>query len=341
MSRPDASDAHPVSRWPATSAHGLGCAPLAGLFAPVTPEQAAATVAAAWSAGVRYFDTAPHYGVGLSEERLGAAVAGLPRDAYVVSTKVGRLLVPGRAEDDDGFHYAPDRPPERRRVVDFSRDGVRRSLEESLERLGLDHVDVLYLHDPDDHWQQAIDEAYPALAELRDAGVVRAIGVGMNQSEMPARFVRETDLDVVLLAGRYTLLDQSGAQLLDLAEERGVAVVAGGVLNSGVLADPRPGARFDYEPLKEGSLRTVAGQRLTGDAVLEQARQIAEVCERRGVPLLAAALQFPLRHRAVVAVVVGARSPEEVREHAALSTRPVPPDLWDELRTIGLLAGET
>jgi len=326
VTTPDATDPHPVSRWPATSRHGLGCAPLAGLFAPVDEDQAAATVEAAWGAGVRYFDTAPHYGVGLSEERLGAAIAGLPRDAYVVSTKVGRLLVPGRAGPDghDGFHYAPDRPPERRRVVDFSRDGIRRSLEESLERLGLDRVDVLYLHDPDEHWEQAVGEAYPALAELRDAGVVRAIGVGMNQSAMLARFVRETDLDVVLLAGRYTLLDQSGAELLDLAEERGVAVVAGGVLNSGVLADPRPGAPFDYEHADPD--------------VLARAQRIAEVCAGRGVPLLAAALQFPLRHRAVVAVVVGARSPEEVREHAALSARPVPPDLWDELRTAGLLA---
>lgn len=305
----------------AVSRLGLGCAPLGGLFAPVTDDDAHATVEAAWQAGVRYFDTAPLYGSGSSERRLGAALAGRQREEFVVSTKVGRLLVPG--EPDALFHDAPPLRP----VFDFSADGVRRSLEESLERLGLDRVDVVLVHDPDGHEPEACEGAFPTLLELRAEGVVGAVGVGMNQAAMPARFVARFDLDVVLLAGRYTLLDQTGlADLLPACEARGTSVVAAGVLNSGVLADPRPGATFDYAPAPA--------------EVLDRARRMAEACARHGVTLAAAATAFPLGHPAVATVLVGARTPTEIAAAAAAVSTPPPPSLWDDLRSEALIAPE-
>ncbi|GGS57907.1 oxidoreductase [Planobispora rosea] len=307
------------------SRYGFGAAPIGNLFTAVDDATARAAVDAAYDAGIRLFDTAPHYGLGLSERRLGAALAGRPRDSYTLSTKVGRLLVPSTrgsaARDDEGF----DVPADLRRVRDYSREGVRRSLEESLERLGLDRVDIALIHDPDDHWEQAVSEAYPALAELRAQGVVTAIGAGMNQWEMLARFVRETDLDVVMLAGRHTLLDQSGArELLPLCRERGVRVLAAGVFNSGLLATHEPSGTYDYAPAP-GSL-------------LARAREIAAVCERHGVTLPQAALAFPLRHPAVASVVAGARSAAEVTRNAALAARPVPGELWSDLAAEGLIS---
>ncbi|MBG0832208.1 aldo/keto reductase [Planomonospora sp. ID67723] len=310
------------------SRYGFGSAPIGNLFTAVDDDTAQAAVDAAYDAGIRLFDTAPHYGLGLAERRLGAALASRPRDSYTLSTKVGRLLVPsapgGRApagRDGEGF----DVPADLHRVRDYSRDGVRRSLEESLDRLGLDAVDIVLIHDPDEHWEQAVSEAYPALAELRDQGVVKAIGAGMNQWEMLTRFVRETDLDVVMLAGRHTLLDQSGTRgLLPLCRERGVSVLAAGVFNSGLLATDEPSGTYDYAPAP-GSL-------------LARARSIAAVCERHGVTLPQAALSFPLRHPAVVSVVAGARSAAEVARNAALTARPVPEALWDDLATEGLIS---
>lgn len=301
--------------------HGFGAAPIGNLFQEVTDEQARATVDAAWESGVRLFDTAPHYGLGLSERRLGAALAD--RSGYVLSTKVGRLLVPSPSpsgRDQEGF----DVPAELQRVWDFSRDGVRRSLEESLDRLGLPAVHIALIHDPDDHVEQALAEAYPALAELRAEGVVRAIGLGMNQWQVPLRFVEETDIDVVMLAGRYTLLDQSGLPLLDACVERGVKVLAAGVFNSGILATPKPSGTYDYQPAPA--------------PLVERATRIAEVCERHGVSLPQAAMAFPLRHPAVATVVLGARTPEEVTTNATLWSSPVPEALWEELSAEGLLS---
>ncbi|MCK8436567.1 aldo/keto reductase [Streptomyces sp. D2-8] len=307
----------------------LGCAALGNLFHPVTDEDAHATVEAAWDAGVRTFDTAPHYGLGLSERRLGAALRDRPRDTYTLSTKVGRLLVPhpeGGAEDDLAHGFAV--PAAHRRVWDFSADGVLRSLEASLERLGLDRVDVALLHDPDDHAEQALREAYPALERLRAEGVVGAIGVGMNQSALPARFLRETDIDVVLLAGRYTLLEQDSlTELLPEAAARGRSVVIGGVFNSGLLTAPRPGATYDYAPAPQ--------------PVLDRALRLLEVCERHGVPLRAAALRFPFGHPAVTSVLTGARSPQEVRDTVEQLRRPIPDALWEELRAEELLDPDT
>ncbi|MEO3807380.1 aldo/keto reductase [Sphaerisporangium sp. B11E5] len=296
--------------------YGLGTAPLGGLFAPVSEEQAEEALAAAWHAGIRYFDTAPHYGSGLAEERLGRFLRGLPGNAgkAVVSTKVGRVLVPGRGEED-GF---PGRDGHVR-VRDYSRDGVLRSLEDSLARTGLDRFDLVLIHDPDDHWEQAAGEAYPALAELRDQGVIGAIGAGMNQAEMLTRFVLETDVDAVLVAGRCTLLDRSAAvELLPACERRGVAVIAGGVFNSGVLAG---GATYDYAAAPP--------------EVLERARELERLCSSYGVPLPAAALRFPHRHPAVTTVLIGARSAAEVREDLDLAAADVPEQLWKDLDDAG------
>ncbi|WP_405877888.1 aldo/keto reductase [Streptomyces sp. NBC_01136] len=307
------------------SALSFGAAGIGNLFTEVSDEQTYGAVDAAWSGGIRYYDTAPHYGIGLSERRLGAALRDRPRAEYTLSTKVGRLLEPTNADAGgndlaDGFAV----PCTHRRVWDFSAQGVRRSLEASLERLGLDRVDVVYLHDPDDHAEQAFHEGYPALEKLRSEGVVGAIGAGMNQAEMLTRFVRETDVDVVLCAGRYTLLDHAAlSELLPAAEERGTSVVIGGAFNSGLLADPRPGATYNY----------VTAPR----ELLDRALRLKEIAERHGTTLRAAALAFPAAHPAVASVLVGARSKDEVRDAVQQFATPVPADFWQELRDAKLL----
>jgi D-threo-aldose 1-dehydrogenase len=301
----------------------LGCAPLAGLYEPVEEATAQAAMDAAWEAGIRTFDTAPLYGLGVSEQRVGAALATRPRDEFVLSTKVGRLLVPSEGPPSPDMAIFPGAPA-LEATWDYSHDGVRRSLEASLERLGLDRVDIALIHDPDDHMDAALYEAYPALEELRSQRVLRAIGAGMNQTPALARFVRETDVDCVLVAGRYTLLDQSaGDDLLPACLDRGVAVLAAGVFNSGVLADPDASPTYDYAPAPR--------------EVISRARRIAAVCARYEIPLTAAAMAFPLRHPAVKAVVVGARSRQEVAANATAFGRPIPQALWDELQAEGLL----
>ncbi|GIJ09687.1 aldo/keto reductase [Micromonospora andamanensis] len=306
---------------------GLGAAQGGNLYRVTTDEEFVAAVDTAWAAGVRYFDTAPHYGLGLSERRLGRALRHRPRDEYVVSTKVGRLLVPSPQDahlrDSEGF----DVPADHRRVWDFSRDGVRRCIEASLERTGLDRIDIAYLHDPDDHWEQAAGEAVPALVELRDQGVVGAIGAGMNQSAMLARFVRETDVDVMMCAGRYTLLEQGAVDdLLPLAESRGVGVVIAGVYNSGLLSRDRPPADTFYN------------YQQAPPELIERARRMAEVCDAHGVTLPQAALAFVRRHPAVVSTVVGVRNGTQMAETVRRSAGTVPDELWQSLATAGLLA---
>ncbi|WP_053708728.1 aldo/keto reductase [Streptomyces sp. NRRL B-3648] len=305
------------------TALGFGAAALGNLYTPVDEEQAHAAVHAAWQRGIRYFDTAPHYGLGLSERRLGQALRGYDRAGYTVSTKVGRRLDPADGTGDDLAHgFAA--PAAHRRVWDFTADGVRRTLEASLERLGLDRADVVYLHDPDDHAEQAFREGYPALEELRAQGVVGAIGAGMNQTEMLTRFVRDTDVDVVLCAGRYTLLDRSAATaLLPEAARRGVSVVIGGAFNSGLLAHPTPQATYDY--------------RSAPREVLERALRLKEVADRHGTTLRAAALAFCAGHPAVASVLAGARSAAEVHDCADGFAAPVPDAFWRELRATGLL----
>ncbi|MEA2576929.1 MAG: D-threo-aldose 1-dehydrogenase [Chloroflexota bacterium] len=334
----DASARVPLGRTGlAVTRLGFGGASIGGLFSAVPDDEAIEAVRHAWDVGIRSFDTAPLYGYGASERRVGAALRDRPRDAFVLSTKVGRLvrdpdaIEPGADIDrqaldgrEDAF-YVRDRPV--RIVFDYSADGVRRSLEESLERLGLDRVDIALIHDPDEHWQAAIDDAWPALERLRGEGVIGAVGAGMNQSAMLARFARETDMDVFLLAGRYTLLDHGALdELLPLCLDRGIAVLVGGVMNSGVLADPRPGSRFDYAPASE--------------EVVERARRLGEVCARHDVPLRAAAMQFPLAHPAVVSLVAGVRTPSHLDDYPAMLGRAIPAALWDELRAEGLLPAD-
>jgi D-threo-aldose 1-dehydrogenase len=316
---------------------GLGGASIGGLFEAVNDADAVATVDHAWDMGVRLFDVAPLYGYGNAERRMGMALAGRPRDQYVLSTKVGRLvrpiaeIAPGadidrqRFGDRDDAFYVGTGPV--RIVFDYSADGVRRSIEESLERLGLDRIDIALIHDPDDHWKAAIGEAYPALHRLREEGVIRAIGAGMNQAAMLARFAREGDFDVFLVAGRYTLLDQEAlGELMPLCVERGIGILVGGVMNSGVLANPRAGSRFNYTPAPV--------------EVVERARRLAEVCERHSVPLRAAAIQFPLAHPAARSLVAGVRRIEHLDEYPELMRRQIPGDLWAELRSEGLIAAE-
>ncbi|MFE3166970.1 aldo/keto reductase [Streptomyces sp. NPDC059224] len=302
---------------------GLGAAVIGNLYTEVPDRQAHDTVDAAWQQGVRYFDTAPHYGLGLSERRLGEALRGYDRNAYTLSTKVGRRLEPGPGDGDDlanGFAV----PDTHRRVWDFTADGVRRTLEASLERLGLDRIDVVYLHDPDDHAEQAFREGYPALEKLRSEGVVGAIGAGMNQTAMLTRFVRDTDVDVVLCAGRYTLLDQSAlADLLPAAEERGASVVIGGAFNSGLLADPKPDATYNYAQAPE--------------ELVARALRLKVLAEQHGTTLRAAALAFCAAHPAVASVLVGARSAAEITDGARQFATPVPAAFWQELRAGGLL----
>jgi D-threo-aldose 1-dehydrogenase len=309
--------------------NSLGVAPIANLGREVSAEVAWQTLEAAWAAGVRYYDTAPHYGLGLGEQRLGEFLRTKPRDEFIISTKVGRLLVEnplGPQLDDDGF--AVTSPLMRR--LDYSADGVRRSLDESLARLGLDRVDVVFVHDPDEYFTEVMEGAFPALDELRAEGVITSYGAGMNQTAMLTRFVNETDVDVVMCAGRYTLVEQGALDdLLPAAESRGVSVVAAAVFNSGLLARDRPAAdaTYDYGPAPA--------------ELLERVNAIADVCEAHGVSLPAAAIQFALGHPAVATVCTGARSAEQVVRNAELFDVRIPDGLWSALSAAGLLPAGT
>jgi D-threo-aldose 1-dehydrogenase len=277
-----------------------------------------------WQAGIRFFDTAPLYGNGLAEQRLGKVLRERIRGDFTLATKVGRLLrADAPSEPGQVFRGAPPMNP----VFDFSYDGVMRSFEESLIRLGMERIDVLHIHDPDNHFNQALEGAYRALDSLRDDGLISAVGAGMNQVEMLSRFAREADFDCFLLAGRYTLLDQSGGdELLPLCLERGIAIIAGGVYNSGILADPTPGTHYNYQPASA--------------ELLDRAQRIGVVCSRHSVPLKAAAIQFPFGHPAVNSVVIGCRSAAEVEENVRMFETPIPSQLWEELKAERLLPAE-
>ena len=298
------------------TAIGLGTAPLGGLFAPVSDEDAEAAIERAWSLGVRFFDTAPLYGFGLAERRLGGFLRRQKRDSFAISTKVGRLLRLATAAPEDG-HYKGT--PAERPLFDFSYDGVMRSVEESLVRLGLDRVDVLLVHDPDDHYENAVAGAFRALQRLRAEGTVKAIGAGMNQSEMLARFAETVPVDCFLLAGRYTLLDQGALDaLFPLCQAENIGILLGGIYNSGILANPRTGAKFNYEDADA--------------ALVARALELDALCRQHGTELKAAALQFCMAHPAVTVAVLGARNAAEVADNIAMSQAPVPPAFWQELR---------
>jgi D-threo-aldose 1-dehydrogenase len=306
---------------------GFGGANLGNLHAPMTDDDADALLEAAWDAGIRYFDTAPHYGLGLSERRLGRFLAGKPRDGYVVSTKAGRLLRPSPATAGERDADLYDVPADVARVWDFTADGVRRSLEESLQRLGLDRVDVLYLHDPEGAGLEgALATGVPAVVGLREEGLVDAVGVGSTSNEALVAAARAGGLDLLMVAGRFTLLEQpAAAELLPECRERGIGVVVAGVFNSGLLASPRPGGGARYEYLE------------APPDVLARAQRLADVCDGFGVELPAAALQFPRREPVVRSVVLGAASAAELRETVDRAHAPVPEALWDALAAQGMV----
>jgi len=305
---------------------GYGAANVGNLFRELTDDESFDILEAAWDAGIRYFDTAPHYGLGLSERRLGAFLCTKPRDEFVLSTKAGRLLRPNPDDDgeldlDNDFHVRTDL----RREWDFSAAGIRASLDDSLERMGLDRIDVLYLHDPERHdLDLALDEALPALVDLRGAGIVDAVGVGSMVGHALARSVRAADLDVIMIAGRYTLLEQSAAaDVLPACHETATDVVAASVFNSGLLASTRPSREGRYE---YGRLPDELWTRLT---------QLVEVCDAHDVPLPAAAVQFPLRDRAVRSVVVGGSRPTQLRQNAEWMALEIPEAFWRAVDGLG------
>lgn len=307
---------------------GFGAASIGNLYREVSDEQAQAALAAAWDEGVRVYDTAPHYGLGLSERRLGAFLAELPADEYTLSTKVGRLLVPNPdfasgTDEADGFAV----PNDRVRRYDPSKSGVERSLSESLERMGVDRVDVAYLHDPDVYDLEAgLSQGLPALVELREQGVVSEVGIGVNDVEAALRAVNESDIDVVMIAGRYTLLEQpAAAELLPRCLERGIRVVTAAVFNSGLLATASRSSTAHYN---YGAVP---------DEVAARVDRLAEICGSYDVSLPQAAIQFPLRHPAVSTVVVGTSRAAAVRENAGHLRAQIPDELWEELAQLQLI----
>lgn len=303
---------------PSVTRIGLGCAPFGNLFTEVSDEDVQATVDTAWEKGVRFFDTAPLYGHGLSEIRLGKALARYPRDQYVLASKVGRLLrEPIERLSPTIFKNVPKLEP----TFDYSSEAVLASIDESLSRLNVDYLDVVHVHDPDDHEDWAIREAFPTLVKLREEGVIKAVGCGMNQTKSLTRFVHEVDLDCLLLAGRYTILDNaSGRELLRLCREKNIGVVLGGIFNSGLLANPDENKTFDYvDALPE---------------IVRKAQAMSELAQSHGVSLAHAAVQFGLRHIGVSSIVIGARNAIEIDQDLSYASEIIPDAFWDALQTL-------
>lgn len=317
---------------------GFGTAPLGNLYRAISDDEAHATLEAAWAAGVRYYDTAPLYGLGLSEARLNRFLRDKPRDSYVLSSKVGRYLVPATDATRDGqgkwFEV-----PNRREVYDYSHDGVMRSLEHSFERLGVDRIDILFVHDIDVPNQgsranvdakvdQLMAGGYHALERLRGEGTITAFGAGVNEWEVCQQLAERGDFDMFLLAGRYTLLEQEAlGSFLPLCEARGIGIVIGGAYNSGILATgPKPGAWYNYEPAPQD--------------ILDRVARIEAICTGHGVRLLDAAFQFPLRHPSVVSVIPGGQGVDEMDANAAAATAEIPPALWEALKAAGLMRAD-
>jgi D-threo-aldose 1-dehydrogenase len=318
---------------------GFGAAPLGNLYRALSEGDAQATLARAWDLGVRYFDTAPLYGLGLSETRMNTFLRGKPRDSYVLSTKIGRLFrLPNKGEDRDCIGKFFD-VPARKEIYDYSYDGVMRSVEFSLERLGLDRIDILFAHDLDvfNHKTQSALDAklaefmgggYRALLALREAGVIKAFGAGVNEWQ-PCQWMAERgDFDLFLLAGRYTLLEQEAlATFLPLAQARGIGIIIGGPYNSGILATgPKPGAFYNYDPAPRH--------------ILDQVARIEAVCRAHSVRMVDTAFQFPLCHPAVVSVIPGGQGVAEVDANLVAATAVIPPALWADLKTHGLVRAD-
>lgn len=299
----------------------LGSAPLAGLFRSVSDQESDELIELALNSGIRYFDSAPLYGYGLAEKRIGRVVkkSGKP---FVLSTKVGRLLKAGVNQEQDKWPIAD---PNIEIYFDYSPDGIKKSLEASYERFGDLQAPIIYIHDPENWISEAVNVVYPILDDLRSQGVIKAIGIGVNYVNTAIAVMKDTDLNVALLAGRYTLLDQSSQEeLYPLALKKNVSIVAAGVMNSGILANPRPGAHYDYEPAKTD--------------LVDRAIKIKEKLNEFGVPLTAAALQFPMRHKAVTTVLVGAANSNEMRVNIEGFDLDIPNEAWESLEKSGLVA---
>lgn len=291
---------------------GMGTAPIANLYGPVAEAQAIETIQRSFEIGIRFFDTAPLYGAGMSEKRVGMALQGVPRDQFVLQTKVGRMVGP------DGSI-----------VFDYSRDGVLRSLEDSLKRLQMDRVDILLVHDPDGNREQedfphALNEAFPALIELREQGVIGALGAGMNQWQMEWEFAKHSDPNCFLLAGRYTLLEQTSLAFLDYCQQRQISIFLGGVYNSGILATgPIPGAKYQYAPAPE--------------PIMEKTRRLQAICDRHGVPLHVVAQRFARSHPAITGLIIGTVQPSEADDNRDIWHAEVPAAVWADIRAEGLV----
>jgi D-threo-aldose 1-dehydrogenase len=317
---------------------GFGAAPLGNLYRPLTERDARATLDTAWSEGCRYYDTAPLYGLGLSETRLNGFLRAKPRDSYLLSTKVGRLLrvcPPAERTRPNAFFETPSR----QEVFDYSRDGVLRSIEFSLERLGIDHIDIVYAHDvdvfthgsagaADRRIREFMGGGYRALVELREQKTIKAIGAGINEWEIAERLAREGDFDLFLLAGRYTLLEQEAlTSFLPLCVEKHIGVVIGGPYNSGILATgAKAGAFYNYAPPPKN--------------ILERVRNIEAVCKAHSVKLPAAALRFPLSHPAIVSVIPGGQKASEVSRNVEMLQTKIPAGLWRDLKSMGLMRAD-
>ena len=313
----------------AVTCFGFGGASMGNMYTVAHDDAAQKAIRSAYEAKVRYFDTAPMYGFGKSERLYGSVLKDQPRDSFVLSTKVGRLILAGKPtpETEDTCFVDID---DAYAVFDYSRDGVLRSLEESRKRLGIDKIDIVYIHDPDvdDSFQQALDEAFPTLAELRSQGVIGAIGAGMNQAEMLRDFAKNADFDCFLLAGRYTLLDQIALkELLPLCQQKNISIIIGGAYNSGILATGAvEGAHYNYAPAPP--------------EIMEKTRKIESVCNRFNVSMKAAALQFPFGHPTVVSNIPGVKTKERFEENLSLFTDPIPADFWTALKEEELLVPE-
>ncbi|MEY4499907.1 MAG: hypothetical protein RL319_895 [Actinomycetota bacterium] len=305
---------------------GLGTAQLGNLYRITTDTEVAETISTAWDSGIRYFDTAPHYGLGLSECRVGEALRKYPRNEFVISTKVGRLLKESPSTADQRDSQGFDVPAAFIREWDFSRDGILRSVEDSLNRTGLDRFDILFLHDPENHFEQASSDGINTLIELRDQGIVSAVGAGMNFASPLAELIRRADIDLVMCAGRFTLLDSEALEeLLPIAQDRGVGVIVAGVFNSGLLSTdrPDPNAKFNYEAAPA--------------ELIDRTIKIAEICADFEVSLAEAAMGYVKRHPAVTSVVIGARGKNQVLQNVNRSRASIPDALWVELESKGLI----
>ena len=299
----------------------LGTAPLGGLFASVSDKDGDELLNGALDLGISYFDTAPQYGHGVAEIRLGRALQNA-KVPFVIETKVGRVLK--RVEGVEPEKWFPDAPRDIVPIYDYSKAGIRQSFEESLERLGLPHIDIVLMHDAEDYIPEAINNAFPVLAELRSQGLIKAVGLGMNYVEPALEIMKNTDLDIALIAGRYTLLDQiAQEELFPHALAHNIDISMGGVLNSGVLANPAPGATYNYLP--------------ASDEIIARAKKICDFLQERNIPLIAAAVQFPMRHPAVTSVVTGPRNFSELQTYVDSFDLPIPESVWVDLENSGLV----